>query len=89
VRLNPLGGYQGGMDPGTFFLLIVLLVVIGGVVGFFALNAGILGSRGSDPERQLGPDSDGDPDERPRHTKVTLEQNTQDKPRGEPVDRVT
>jgi hypothetical protein len=74
------------MDPGTFLLLIVVLVVVGGGALFLAVNAGILGRKGSDPERQLGPDPD-DPDARPRHTKVTLEQNMQDEPRGEPLDR--
>jgi hypothetical protein len=76
------------MDPGSFFiLLIVLVAVVGGAI-FLAINGGILGSRGSDPERQLG-DQGADPDERPRHTRVDLEQNTQETPRGEPVDRVT
>jgi hypothetical protein len=75
------------MDPGTFLLLIVVLVVFGGGALFLAVNAGILGSKGSDPERQLGPDDPADPDARPRHTKVTLEQNLQDDPRGEPLDR--
>ena len=75
------------MDPGTFFLLIVVLVLIGGGALFLAVNAGILGSKGSDPERELGSGDRDDPDARPRHTKVTLEQNTQDEPRGEPLDR--
>jgi hypothetical protein len=75
------------MDPGTFLLLIVVLVVVGGGALFLAVNAGILGRKGSDPERQLGSDDLDDPDARPRHTKVTLEQNTQDEPRGEPLDR--
>jgi hypothetical protein len=77
------------MDPGSFFLLLVILVLVVGGGIFFALNAGILGSKGSDPERQLGTDPLQGPEDRPRHTKVTLEQNTEDEPRGEPVDRIT
>ncbi|MEA2179942.1 MAG: hypothetical protein QOG77_3239 [Solirubrobacteraceae bacterium] len=72
------------MDPGTFFLLIVVIVLVVGAVILFTGNAAILGRKGSDPERQLS----ADPDERPRHTRVDLEQNTQDQPHGEPVDRV-
>jgi hypothetical protein len=76
------------MDPGSFFILLLLLVAAVGGAIFFAINGTILGRRGSDPERQLG-DQGSDPDERPRHTRVDLEQNKQDAPRGEPVDRVT
>jgi hypothetical protein len=73
------------MDPGSFFLLIVVVVIVAGAAILFAGNAGLLGRKGSDPERQLS----ADPDDRPRHTRVDLEQNLQDEPRGEPVDRAT
>ena len=79
------------MGAGGILILIGVIVVLG-IVGFLlASNAGWLGARGSDPERQGVPGTDParDPEERPRHTKVGLEQNTQDEPRGEPVDRVT
>jgi hypothetical protein len=67
------------MDPGTFFLLLVVLVIIVVLGLLLAGNAGILGAKG---KRQPPVD----PDERPTHTIVNLEQNRQDEPRGVPSD---
>jgi hypothetical protein len=73
------------VDPGTFFLLLVVLViaVVGGLM--LAGNAGILGSKGSDPKRQLGRDEHA-PEERPTHTAVDLEQSAERERRGVPLD---
>jgi hypothetical protein len=73
------------VDPGTFFLLLVVLViaVVGGL--FLAGNAGILGRKGSDPKRQLGDDPYA-PEERPTHTAVDLEQSAERERRGVPLD---
>jgi hypothetical protein len=68
------------MDIGSFFiLLIVLVLVVGGAI-FLVVNAGFVGGkRGSRPPV--------DPKARPRHTVVDLQQNLQDEPHGEPLDR--
>jgi hypothetical protein len=72
------------VDPGTFFLLLIVIVVA--VVGGLLLtgNAGVLGRKGSDPQRQLG---DSPPEEeRPTHTVVNLEQSENRETRGVPTD---
>jgi hypothetical protein len=79
------------MGVGGFFLIIVLIVIV--VIIGLALTGNIswLGWRGSDPERQGPPGTSGAGDasseEQPVHTRVDLDQNLEDEPRGEPVDR--
>ena len=75
------------MGIGGFFLLLVLALVL--VVAVLAITGNLtwLGWRGSDPEREGVPGETPRDDEQPRHTRVDLEQNLQDRPRGEPADR--
>ena len=72
------------MGAGGVLILLGVVVVLAVIAFVLAGNAGWLGARGSDPERQIG----SDPEQRPRHTRVDLDQNTQDEPHGDPVDRV-
>ena len=78
------------MGIGGFFLLLVLALVVTVAVLAITGNLTWLGFRGSDPEAHGAPGEreSRDPDERPRHTRVDLEQNLQDRPRGEPADRI-
>jgi len=78
------------MSAGAVFVLLVAIVLIAVVVLALTGNLAFLGARGSDPQRHgvPGEGAPGDPAEgQPRHTKVDLDQNMQDEPRGEPVDR--
>jgi hypothetical protein len=79
------------MSVGGFFLIIVLIVIVVIVGLVLTGNISWLGWRGSDPERQGPPGTSGAGDasrqEQPRHTRVDLDQNLEDEPRGEPADR--
>jgi hypothetical protein len=68
------------MDIGSFFLLLIVLVLLVGGAIFLAVNAGFVGGK-------RGGESPVDPNARPRHTVVDLEQNLHDEPHGEPLDR--
>ncbi len=69
------------MGAGGVLILVGVILVLGVIAFVLASNAGWIGARGSDPKRRGGAE------ERPRHTAVNLEQDLEDEPRGEPVDR--
>ena len=61
------------MDPGTFFIGLVLLVIIGGGIFLLAGGGSWLSRRRSDPERDKLQDphgTEGRREERPTHTPV-------------------
>jgi hypothetical protein len=78
------------MGAGGILILIGVIIVIAVLVMVYTGNVGWLGRKGSDPAREISSREDGEPESggQPRHTRVDLEQNREDEPRGEPVDRV-